>query len=539
MATSRSEGTASLRKDVIGSGAPPFRRVLVANRGEIAVRIIRACHEMGMEAVAVYSDADATAAHVRLADAAVRIGPSSPAESYLRIDAVMDAVRLSGAEAVHPGTAFSRSAPQFARAVEAAGVVFVGPPSDAIDALGDKLHARRTARSVGVDAVPGTLDPAPIDRPDQIGGIVADAEAIGFPLLVKAAAGGGGRGMRRVERVADLPAALVAGSSEAAAAFGDGSVYLEREIRPARHIEVQLLGDVTGEVVAIGERDCSLQRRHQKLVEEAPAPGLTTDERRHLHEMAVRVAAAAGLRNAATAEFLRAPDGSFFFLEVNTRLQVEHGVTELVSGLDIVREQFWLAAGAPLSDAARAAAAHAAEPNSHAIEVRLSAEDPARDFAPTPGRVRRWVMPSGPGVRVDTALEAGDRVPAEYDNLIAKIMVHGGDRTSAIARLRRALDETEISGIQTTLPFHRRVARHATFLAGDLSTGWVGEHWDGPAELRAAVRIAQLAAGVAALDAAAGPGSAPGLVATASADRRPGARGRPRWWRWRLARERP
>ena len=277
--------------------------------------------------------------------------------------------------------------------------------------------------------MPGTLEPAPVDRPDRVESIIADAEAIGFPLLVKAAAGGGGRGMRRVERAQDLPAALVAGSSEALAAFGDGSVYLEREIRPARHIEVQLLGDVTGRVVAIGERDCSLQRRHQKLVEEAPAPGLTAGPSDALHEMAVRVATAAGLRNAATAEFLRSPDGSFYFLEVNTRLQVEHGVTELVSGLDIVREQFWLAAGAPaVRRGAGRPPTHAAEPTSHAIEVRLSAEDPARDFAPTPGRVRRWVMPSGPGVRVDTALEAGERVPAEYDNLIAKIMVHAGDR---------------------------------------------------------------------------------------------------------------
>ena len=509
MATSRSEAPSSLRKDA-PAGAPPFRRVLIANRGEIAVRIIRACQEMGMEAIAVYSDADANATHVRLADRSVRIGPASPTESYLRVDAVMEAVRATGAEAVHPGYGFLAERAAFARAVEEAGVVFVGPPSDAIDALGDKLHARRTARSVGVEAVPGTLEPAPVDRPDQVGAIIAEAEAIGFPLLVKAAAGGGGRGMRRVERAQDLPAALVAGSSEALSAFGDGSVYLEREVRPARHIEVQLLGDVTGRVIAIGERDCSLQRRHQKLVEEAPAPGLTVDERTHLHEMAVRVATAAGLRNAATAEFLRSPDGSFYFLEVNTRLQVEHGVTELVSGLDIVREQFWLAAGAPLSPAALEAAAHAAEPAGHAIEVRLSAEDPARDFAPTPGRVRRWIMPSGPGVRVDTALEPGERIPAEYDNLIAKIMVHAGDRPSALARLRRALDETEISGIQTTLPFHRLVARHDGFAAGDLSTGWVGEHWDGPSELRRAARTAQLAAGLHALETGADAGTSTG-----------------------------
>jgi acetyl/propionyl-CoA carboxylase alpha subunit len=480
-------------------GGAPFRRVLVANRGEIAVRIIRACRELGTETVAVYSDADATAAHVRLADIAVRLGPSAPSESYLRIDAVVRAALDTGAEAVHPGYGFLAERAAFARAVEDAGLAFVGPPSGAIDALGDKLHARRTARAVGVAAVPGTLEPAPIDRPDQVAAIVAEAERIGFPVLVKAAAGGGGRGMRRVTKAADLPAALVAGSHEAASAFGDGAVYLEREIAPARHIEVQLLGDVTGRVIALGERDCSLQRRHQKLVEEAPAPGLSTEQRRLLHEMAVRVATAAGLRNAATAEFLMAPDGAFYFLEVNTRLQVEHGVTELVSGLDIVREQLFLAAGRPLSAEALAAGERAAEPAGHAIEVRLSAEDPGHDFAPTPGRVGRWCLPSGPGVRVDTGIEAGDRVPPEYDNLIAKVMVHAGGRGAAIDRLRRALDETEISGIQTTLPFHRYVARDPSFRTGNLSTGWVGEHWDGPAQWLAAARLAQEAAGLAAL----------------------------------------
>ena len=513
MATSRSRARAgaSLHKD--GLGGPPFRRVLIANRGEIAVRIIRACHEMGMEAVAVYSDVDVGAAHVRLADRAVRIGPAAPTESYLRIDAVVEAALSSGAEAIHPGYGFLAERAAFAQAVEQAGLVFVGPPSVAIDALGDKLHARRTAQSVGVEAVPGTLEPAPIDRPDQLARILAQAEVIGFPVLVKAAAGGGGRGMRRVTSVQDLPAALVSGSREAASAFGDGAVYLEREIRPARHIEVQLLGDVTGRVVALGERDCSLQRRHQKLVEEAPAPGLTTDDRRHLHELATRVATAAGLRNAATAEFLRAPEGSFYFLEVNTRLQVEHGVTELVSGLDIVREQFNLAAGRPLSEAALTAAGQAAEPASHAIEVRLSAEDPGRDFAPAPGQVERWRMPAGPGVRVDTAIEAGERVPAEYDNLIAKVMVHAGDRDAAIARLRRALDEAEIAGIQTTLPFHRFVARDPSFLAGQLSTGWVEEHWDGHAAFAVAAATAQLAAGLAAIgEASAIAGEAPAAL---------------------------
>lgn len=500
MATFPSEAgpAPSLRKDAVDG--PPFQRVLIANRGEIAVRLIRACHEMGMEAIAVYSDADATAAHVRLADRAVRIGPAAATESYLRIDVIVQAALDTGAQAVHPGYGFLAERAVFAEAIEDAGIAFVGPPSGVIDALGDKLHARRTAKSVGVEAVPGTLEPASIDRPDQVERIVAEAEAIGFPVLVKAAAGGGGRGMRRVATARELPAALVSGSREAASAFGDGAVYLEREIQQARHIEVQLLGDSTGRIVALGERDCSLQRRHQKLVEEAPAPGLTTAERRHLHELATRVATAAGLRNAATAEFLLAPSGAFYFLEVNTRLQVEHGVTELVSGLDIVREQFLLAAGRPLSAGALAAAELAAEPTSHAIEVRLAAEDPGRDFAPAPGRVLRWVMPAGPGIRVDSAIEAGDRIPAEYDNLIAKIMVHAGDRPAAIDRLRRALDEAEVAGIQTTLPFHRFVARDRSFREGALSTGWVGERWDGPAAYVRAAEAAQLAAGLAALD---------------------------------------
>jgi len=507
------------------ASAPPFRRVLVANRGEIAVRIIRACHEMNMEAVAVYSDVDADAMHVRLADLAVRLGPAPPAESYLRIDAIVAAARTTGADAIHPGYGFLSERAVFARAVEAAGLVFIGPPASVIDALGDKLHARRTAASVGVDAVPGTLEAVPVDRPDEVAAIVAEAERIGFPLLVKAAAGGGGRGMRRVVRAADLPAALAAGSAEAASAFGDGAVYLEREIRPARHIEVQLLGDTAGTIVAIGERDCSIQRRHQKLVEEAPAPGLAVQERRRLHELAVRVATAAGLRNAATAEFLRAPDGTFFFLEVNTRLQVEHGVTELVSGLDIVAEQFRLAAGEPLSDAALAAGERAADPDGHAIEVRLAAEDPARDFAPGPGRIRQWVMPGGPGVRVDSAFAADERVPPDYDNLVAKIMVHAPNRDAAIDRLRRALDETEIAGIQTTLPFHRFVARHEGFRAGDVSIDWVAERWDGPGDrarfLAAAGGAARAAAepivsvigagGVPARDV---PAGGPGAVAT-------------------------
>jgi acetyl/propionyl-CoA carboxylase alpha subunit len=486
----------SLRKDGVGSDLP-FRRVLIANRGEIALRILRACRELGLETVAVYSDADARAAHVRLADAAVRIGPPAPAESYLNIEAILGAANTTGAQAIHPGYGFLAERAAFARRVTGAGLVFVGPTADAIEALGDKLRARHIARDAGVPVVPGTLEPAAIDRPDQLPELVEEAASIGFPLLVKAAAGGGGRGMRRVVRSEDLPAALIDGSREAADAFGDGRVYLEREVAPARHVEVQLLGDATGRVISLGERDCSIQRRHQKLVEEAPAPGLSDEERRRLHGMAVRVGEVAHLTNAATAEFLRTPDGAYYFLEVNTRLQVEHGVTELVGGVDIVREQLFLAAGRPMSEVALAAAGRAASPGSHAIEVRISAEDPGHDFAPAPGLIRRWEMPSGSGVRVDTAAEAGERVPPEYDNLLAKVMVHAADRAAAIDRLAGALRATEIAGIQTTLPFHRFVADHAGFRAGELSTGWVADHWDGPAAAEGASRLAQVAAALA------------------------------------------
>jgi len=481
-----------LRKDE--ALRPPFRRVLVANRGEIAVRIIRACRDLGMEAVAVYSDADAGALHVELADEAIRLGPAPASESYLRGEAIIEAARRSRAEAIHPGYGFLSERASFAQAVEDAGLVFVGPRSDVIAGLGDKLAARRLARDVGVPIVPGTLEPAAIARADEAADVVSAAEGVGFPLLVKAAAGGGGRGMRRVERAEDLPAALVAGSAEAASAFGDGRVYVEREIRPARHVEVQLLGDAAGTIIAIGERDCSLQRRHQKLVEESPAPGLTVEERRLHHELAVRIGRAAHLTNAATAEFLIDEDQRPWFLEVNTRLQVEHGVTELTGGFDLVVEQFWIAAGKPLSSAAMAAAGAAANPGRHAIEVRLSAEDPARQFAAAPGRIGRFSLPAGDGVRVDTGVRPGDRVPPDYDPLVAKLLVVAGDREAAIALLRDALDSVEITGIQTTLPFHRFVARDPSFAAGDLSIEWVAGHWDGAADRAAARRAADRAA---------------------------------------------
>jgi acetyl/propionyl-CoA carboxylase alpha subunit len=512
----------SLRKDTATRRQRIFDRVLVANRGEIALRIIRACRELELEAVAVYSDADAGAAHVRAADEAVRLGPAPAAESYLRAEGIIEAARRTGAGAIHPGYGFLAERASFARAVEAAGIVFVGPPSTTIEALGDKLAARRVARDAGVAVVPGTLEPAPVDRADAVDRILAEAEAIGVPLLVKAAAGGGGRGMRRVERLADLPAALAAGSAEAAAAFGDGSVYLEREVRPARHIEVQLMGDGGGRVVALGERDCSLQRRHQKLVEESPAPGLTDDERTRLLADAVRLGEAAGLVNAATAEFLFDAERRFWFLEVNTRLQVEHGVTELVAEVDIVREQLRIAAGEPLSAAILEAGARAARPARHAIEVRISAEDPARDFAPAPGRIGHWQTPAGPGVRIDAAVEAGERIAPDYDPMFAKVLVVDADRGAAIDRLRRALDELEVTGVATTLPFHRFVARDPTFRAGEISTEWVPQHWQ-PAmaeDRRRALDAALLAAGLASVarrDGAGGSGEVvpPAMVAPA------------------------
>lgn len=488
----------------------------MANRGEIAIRIIRACRELGIESVAVYSDADARAMHVQAADRSVRIGPPAATDSYLRGDRIIQAALDTGSEAIHPGYGFLSEQSGFAEACIAAGLVFVGPSPQTLASLGDKLAARRAAAQVGVPITPGTFEPLPVDgTAETLQHLLATADEIGYPLMVKAAAGGGGRGMRRVNAPAELAAAVTSATREATAAFGDGAVYLERYVEGARHVEVQLIGDSQGATVALGERECSIQRRHQKLLEEAPAPGLSTDQRRALHGLAVSVALTVGLRNAATAEFLLDRDGRPAFLEVNARLQVEHGVTELVADLDLVHEQLFIAAGNPLSARVLAAADAAAEPRRHAIEARISAEDPARDFAPTPGRITRWREPSGPGIRVDSGVREGTVVSGEYDPLLAKLMVVGGDRDVAIARLRRALDEWETGGIQTTLPFHRWLVDHPAFLAADLRTDLVERDWD-PAPLREAAAQAAIVAVAAAV---AGSRSGSALPAGSPTDR--------------------
>ncbi|MFN8620895.1 MAG: biotin carboxylase N-terminal domain-containing protein [Chloroflexota bacterium] len=469
----------------------PFDRLLVANRGEIAIRVMRACRELGIETVAVYSDPDAAAPHVRFADQAVRIGPAAASESYLRADRIVEAALATGAQAIHPGYGFLSEQAPFAAAVEAAGIAFVGPAPETLSSLGDKLAARRSATAQGVPIVPGTFEPLPAEDPAAMEGIAATAEQIGYPLLVKASAGGGGRGMRRVDDPKDLPVAVATAAREAKQAFGDGSVYLEHYVEGGRHIEVQLLGDTHGRIVAMGERDCSTQRRHQKLVEEAPAPGLSREQRIRVHDLAVQVARSVGLRNAATAEFLFSRTGEFYFLEVNARLQVEHGVTELVSDFDLVHEQLWLAAGHPLSEEALAAAAAAPDPVRHAFELRISAEDPSRSFAPMPGRITRWREPAGPGIRMDSGFEEGWRVSGDYDPLLSKLLVVAPDRERAIARALRALDEFETGGVQTTIPFHRWLLSHPDFVSGDgLRTDFIDRTWDATPLRDAAARIA-------------------------------------------------
>ncbi|MEP7040849.1 MAG: biotin carboxylase N-terminal domain-containing protein [Chloroflexota bacterium] len=485
MATSRSDPGASLRKD-----GRPFRRLLIANRGEIAVRIIRACRELGIESVATYSDVDALALHTQMADLAERIGPAPAAESYLSIDAVMAAAARSGAEAVHPGYGFLSENEAFAAAVEDAGLAFIGPPPATLASLGDKLAARRSVAGAGVPIVPGLLVPLVADGHGSLAEV--DLTGIEFPALLKAAAGGGGRGMRRVEDRNELEEALPAAGREAMAAFGDGTLYLEQLIAPARHVEIQLLGDRHGNLAVLGERECSVQRRHQKLVEESPSPAVTPALRAALAESARRVVGTVAFHSAATVEFLVDADGGHYFLEMNTRLQVEHGVTELVMGLDLVAWQIRVAAGERLSDAVMASASRG-----HAIEVRVYAEDPHQGFAPVSGRVTAWRMPEGPGIRVDAGVTGGTVLPTEYDPLLAKLMVHAENRPAAVARLRRALDETVVGGLQTDLSFLRWLVDDADFATGAYDTGLIEGGWgDGPRltdEDRSLVALAALA----------------------------------------------
>ena len=439
-----------------------FSRVLVANRGEVAVRVIRALHELGVEAVAVYSTADAGALHTRLADRAVCIGPPSAAESYLNVSSIVAAGETTGCDAVHPGWGFLAENPEFVRACEANDLVFIGPDADVMARMGDKVEAKRELAAAGIPLVPGTDAVGPDDAR-------AGAAEIGYPVLLKASAGGGGKGMRAVEAPDELDASFERASAEALAAFGDGSIYLEKLIAPARHIEIQVLCDADGGVLTLGERECSIQRRHQKLIEESPSPALDDQTREAMETDVTRACRAIGYLNAGTFEFLLAPDGSYYFIELNARLQVEHPVSELVTGIDIVREQLHIAAGEQLVVTGRAPR------RGHAIEVRLNAEDPSRGFAPSPGVIERFRPPLGPGIRLDTHVEEGAVIPPYYDSLLAKLIVWDETRPLAIERGLRGLRELEIRGIATTRDVAAEILDSEEFRSGRYSTSFLEE----------------------------------------------------------------
>jgi acetyl-CoA carboxylase, biotin carboxylase subunit len=437
-----------------------FSRVLVANRGEIAVRVIRALHELGVEAVAVYSTADAGTLHTRLADRAVCIGPPSASESYLNMPSVVAAAETTGCDAVHPGYGFLAENPDFVRACEENDLVFVGPDADVMARMGDKVEAKRALADAGLPLVPGT---------EAVGAAEARAAAaeIGFPVLLKPSAGGGGKGMRLVARPDDLEEAFAGASAEALAAFGDGTLYLEKLIASARHVEIQVLCDADGGVLTLGERECSIQRRHQKLIEESPSPALDDSTRELMESGVARACHAISYFNAGTFEFLLAPDGAYYFIELNARLQVEHPVSELVTGIDIVRKQLKIAAGEQLDETGRAAR------RGHAIEIRLNAEDPARGFAPAPGVIERFRPPLGPGIRLDTHVEEGSVISPYYDSLIAKLIVWDEDRDSTIERSLRALGELELRGVPTTREAALEILASDAFRSGRYSTSFL------------------------------------------------------------------
>ena len=436
-----------------------FSKVLIANRGEIAVRIIQACRELGIRTVAVFSQADADALHVQLADEAVCIGPPQAAQSYLKVAAIISAAEITGAEAIHPGYGFLAENPHFAEVCEGCGIRFIGPSASSIQMMGDKAAARRMAAAQGVPVLPGSQHPVrDLEEARRV------ARDIGYPVIIKASAGGGGKGMRVVPEPDALESALATAAAEAAAAFGDAAVYLERFLPDPRHVEIQILMDGQGQGIHLGERDCSIQRRHQKLLEEAPSPALTDALRQAMGRAALSVAQAAGYRNAGTVEFLLDERGSFYFMEMNTRIQVEHPVTEMVTGVDLVKAQLRIAAGEPLP-----LSQADVRISGHSLECRINAEDPDR-FLPSPGRLTNFRPPGGPGVRVDSHAYAGYVVPPYYDSLLGKVIVHAHDRGEAIARMQRALGEMQIQGVQTTIPFHQKVLRHPDFLAGRTST---------------------------------------------------------------------
>jgi len=440
-----------------------FEKVLIANRGEIALRIHRACREMGIQTVAVHSTADADAMHVRLADEAVCIGPASARESYLNIPAILTAASITGADAIHPGIGFMSENAQFAQMVEEHGFTFIGPTPEHIRIMGDKVTAKKTVLELGLPVVPGS--PGPVETLEEA---VAVADSTGYPVLIKAAAGGGGKGMKVAWSADQLREAYQLARGEARAAFGNDQVYMERYLSRPRHIEIQLLGDMHGNAVHFGERDCSVQRRHQKVVEEAPSPALNAEQRAFIGDLAARTTAELGYRGVGTMEFLF-EDGEFFFIEMNTRLQVEHTITEMITGIDLVREQIRIAAGAPLGYVQSDIRFHG-----HAIECRVNAEHP-ETFIPSPGKIDGYHAPGGLGVRVDSALYDGYRVPSHYDSLIAKLVVHGTTRNECMMRLRRALEEFVIGGIDTSLPLHRRIIAEPNFINGDYDIHWL-EH---------------------------------------------------------------
>jgi len=444
-----------------------FKKILIANRSEIAVRIIRTCREMGIETVAVYSDADECALHVLEADEAVSLGPSEPSSSYLNINLIIQAAKSTGAEAIHPGYGFLAENPDFASAVEDAGLVFIGPPSRVIRDLGDKTKAREIMQSAGVKVIPGMLAGT-----EDIGTLCKEADGMGYPVLLKAVAGGGGKGMRIVEDPRGMKEVCASAMSEAEKAFGNGALYLEKFLKNTRHIEFQVLADQQGHVVHLFERECSIQRRHQKIVEETPSPGLSREIRRSMGKAALSAARASGYVNAGTVEFLLEPSGKFYFMEVNTRLQVEHPITEMTTGLDLVRHQIEIAAGNPLpfgqADITR---------RGHAIECRIYAEDPSEHFFPSPGPVLLYKEPEGPGIRVDGGIYEGFEVPVEYDPILGKLIVWAEDRKMAVSRMLRALRGYAILGVQTTIPFLVNVMESTPFEEGETYTHFIETHF--------------------------------------------------------------